>query len=198
MKNKVSWLLLALVCVALTITCCALADDFESAYTGDGGYHAPSAPQQQQQAPSQPGRVTAGSSDQTPVYQNGGGDSKGGLNLAPAAPKMMPTPEAEDPQAVIAQGGVPALPAGAIPGELYVQVFPSIKFPLMGQQMLLESYVWNVPAGQPVYYQWQVERGFGWETIRNANGPTYEFTYNQVTALCKYRVCIDVVPFLNN
>ena len=197
MKNTMRWLGLALVCVALLAFAPGVLadDDFEAAYTNDN------VPQQQQvTGPVINQNNGVGRQDTQNNQQNHSSNQQqndGSVSVVPVVPKFMPSPEMEDMQATINNGGTPGLPSDAIPGEMYVRVFSKTPSPRIGDRVKLFAYVWNAPVGQQLFYQWQEDNGSGWTNIPQASQIDYEFDYNQITLHNHYRVCIDTVPFLN-
>ncbi len=76
--------------------------------------------------------------------------------------------------------------------DLFVEIYADNGAPNYGDNVTLKSFVSYQGAGL-LTYQWQINRGFGWENIAFANGADYTFNYNETMSNSSIRLFVDVM-----
>lgn len=76
--------------------------------------------------------------------------------------------------------------------NLFVEIYADNTAPNYGDNVTLKSFV-SYQGGSPLVYQWQINRGFGWENILDANGADYTFNYNESVSNCSFRLFVDTI-----
>lgn len=76
--------------------------------------------------------------------------------------------------------------------SLSVEIIADNMAPQFGEAVTLRSYVVN-PGASMLSFQWQIDRGFGWEDIQGENGTEYTFNYDDTVSGCSFRVFVGVV-----
>ena len=98
------------------------------------------------------------------------------------APEIMPEIEIGDMPTPLSSGAM----------DLLVEIKSDVLAPVLGDKITLKSFVQN-PSNAFLSYQWQIDRGFGWENIRNANGNEFVFRFTPDLAHCAFRVFVDKI-----
>ena len=173
MKKTLTILLVIMVALALAVP--AMAETFTPA-AGHDQEVAP--PTQQYHTPSNGGSNNAAPS-------NAATRKSTGTQLAPGEREGTHMPD----------GSIPGInPDGSV-GGIAVEIVASDNNPQLGANIELGSRIWN-NTGLPLYYQWQMDRGNGWEHIEGATAPRLIFNYNETTATWMIRLCVDTQPIL--